>query len=146
VGGRAGSTPRQLLRSGRPPDVVDQCRRITGDRVKGQLQVLGPQSASGGRRQHRVVDHEVHLRVVEERVLVEVRRAEGQPAVVDDSDLCVDVDRLRRATASRNERVAEQSFIDIGLSTASSPRVSSAPTGARAAPRPSGTRPMAAAF
>jgi len=40
-----------------------------------------------------VASHDVHLRVVEERVLVEVGRPDGQPGVVDDPDLGVNVQR-----------------------------------------------------
>src|SRR4029079_15185214 len=62
-----------------------------------------------------IIDDEVHLRVVEQRVLVEVRRPEGQPTVVDDADLGVDVYGLCRTTATRNERAAQQPAVGIGL-------------------------------
>src|SRR6476469_10298071 len=99
---------RELLGGDRAPHVVDQRRRIAGGRVERDLQVLGPQPAPCGCGESWIVDDEVHLRVVEQRVLVEVRRPEGQPTVVDDADLGVDVYGLCRTTATRNERAAQQ--------------------------------------
>ena len=47
-------------------------------------------------------------RVVEERVLVQVRRADREPAVVDDADLRVDVDRLAAPSPACVERAREE--------------------------------------
>ncbi len=56
-----------------------------------------------------VAGHHVHLGVVEERVLVEVRGAERQPTIVDDCDLRVDVDRAGAELAERAQRAGENS-------------------------------------
>src|SRR5690348_9606545 len=45
-----------------------------------------------------VVADDVHLGVVEERVFVEIGRAKGEPVVVDDGDLCVNVDGVVEMT------------------------------------------------
>jgi hypothetical protein len=55
--------------------------------------MLGPQAQPRVARKPLVAQHDVHLRVVEERVLVEVRRSDGEPTVVDDADLRVHVHR-----------------------------------------------------
>ena len=49
---------------------------------------------------------DVHLAVVEQRVGVEVRRADRQPAVVDDPDLRVDVEAVDRAPRCAPQSVA----------------------------------------
>ena len=51
---------------------------------------------------------DVHLRVVEERVRVQVRRADGEPAVVDDPDLRVDVHRVAEVPRPRVDRAGEE--------------------------------------
>ncbi len=48
-------------------------------------------------------------------MLVEVRRPDRQPAVVDDADLRVDVDRFGRPVPPRHQRATQQSPIDIGV-------------------------------
>ena len=82
-----------VLLGERPPHLVDDACRLAGDLAGRPLEVLRPQAEPGRARERLVLDDDVHLRVVEERVLVEVRRAEGEPAVVDDADLRVHVDR-----------------------------------------------------
>ena len=71
--------------------------------------MLGPQTQPGLAHELRVAADDVELGVVEERVLVQVRRAEGQPLVVDEADLCVDVDGLGGlVVAALVERAREQ--------------------------------------
>jgi hypothetical protein len=50
----------------------------------------------------------VHLGVVEERVLVEVGRAEREPGVVDDADLGVHVDAIGEPTCACKQRAGDQ--------------------------------------
>ena len=64
-----------------------------------------PKACFGG--EPGVVGDEVHLGVVEERVLVQVGGAEGEPGVVDDSDLGMDVDRIGVRAGARVERAGE---------------------------------------
>ncbi len=64
------------------------------DRVLVELQVLRPQPDAGVASERRVVGGDAHLGVVEERMGVDVGRADDQPAVVDDRDLGVDVERV----------------------------------------------------
>jgi hypothetical protein len=55
--------------------------------------MLLPQPQPDLSHERRVADDDIALRVVEERVLVEVRRADREPGIVDDRRLRVDVDR-----------------------------------------------------
>jgi hypothetical protein len=57
------------------------------------------------------VGDDVHLGVVEERVLVQIRRAEGHPAVVDDGNLGVDVDRVGTGARAGAERAGEDASV-----------------------------------
>ena len=66
----------QLLAGDRPPELVDDGGRIAGDLRELALEVLGPQPQPRVARERRVAGDDVHLAVVEERVLVEVRRAD----------------------------------------------------------------------
>jgi hypothetical protein len=85
----------ELLGGDRPPDVVDQIDgNPSADLFDGELEVLGPEPLPRLPGKGRVVAEHVDLGVVEEGVLVEVRRPERQPLVVDDADLGVDIDGL----------------------------------------------------
>jgi hypothetical protein len=46
-------------------------------------------------------------------VLVQVRRADGQPAIVDDRDLRVDVDRRRARAVPRIQRAGEEAAVAV---------------------------------
>ena len=70
--------------------------------------MLGPKALPCRPGQLRLAADEVDLAVVEERVLVQVRRADRQPAVVNDPDLRVDVDRLPDGAVSGVERAGEK--------------------------------------
>src|SRR5439155_822737 len=69
----------------RAPETVDDLRRGTFELLGRALEVLRPESQPRSASDARVLAHEVHLRVVEQRVVVEVRRADREPAVVDDA-------------------------------------------------------------
>ena len=60
-----------------------------------------------------VVADDVHLGVVEEGVLVQVRRADREPAVVDDPDLRMDVDGVGKAAVACVERAGEQAAASV---------------------------------
>src|SRR5207237_4919134 len=77
----------ELLVGERPPELVDDLRRIALELLRRPLQVLRPQPDARRARELGVARRDVHLGVVEERVLVQVRRAEREPLVVDDPDL-----------------------------------------------------------
>ena len=85
----------ELLLGDRKPALVDEHGRLASTYlVERELEVLGPEALASRASQLGLAADEVDLAVVEERVLVQVRRADRQPAVVDDPDLGVDVDRL----------------------------------------------------
>src|SRR5436190_3850250 len=95
--GLAAVAPRDLLLRDREPVLVDELDRVAfADLSNWQLEMLRPEALARRTRKRGLAADEVHLCVVEERVLVEVCRADRQPAVVDDPDLRVDVDRLPR--------------------------------------------------
>jgi len=73
--------------------------------------VLAPELFADASRQGRVVGDQVHLGVVEQRVLVEVRGADAEPAVVDDADLRVDVNLL--GVPGLIERAREQTLVAV---------------------------------
>src|ERR1700730_16145387 len=54
--------------------------------------MLTPQLFADASRERRVVGDDIDLRVVEERVLIEIRGSDREPLVIDDSHLCMDVD------------------------------------------------------
>src|SRR3954447_4703808 len=61
---RARHAPLELLGGERPPDVVDECRRIAGQRPDGAIEVLGPEPQPRLAGQLGVVTDDVHLGVV----------------------------------------------------------------------------------
>src|SRR5436190_3107040 len=69
--------------------------------------MLRPEPETQVSRELGIMHDDVHLRVVEERVLVQVRRADGQPAIVDDPDLRVDI-YLLPADALLDERARQK--------------------------------------
>ena len=73
------------------PEFVDRLERIGRDLFDRELEVLCPQAQPCLLGEVDVVADDVHLGVVEERMLVKVRRSDRQPAIVHDSDLRVDV-------------------------------------------------------
>ena len=81
----------------------------SGDRSRVQVQVLGPQAQPGVAGQLGVVGDDVHLGVVEQRVGVQVGRADRQPAIVDDPDLGVHVQAVVAVAGERADRGGEQS-------------------------------------
>ena len=73
-----------------------------------ELQMLRPESQPGRDHDLGVLTHDVHLGVVEQGVLVQVRRADCEPTIIDDSDLGMDVDGIGEAAMARVERAREQ--------------------------------------
>ena len=78
-----------------------------------ELEMLRPESQSGRHHDVLVVADDVHLGVVEQGVLVQVRRADREPAVVDDSDLRMDVDGIGEAAVACVERAREQAATSV---------------------------------
>src|SRR5579864_1008476 len=93
----------------RAPDLVDYAARIT---VGFLFEVLLPEPKPRRANKGGVTDDDVHLRVVEERVLVQVRRADSEPRVVDDPDLCVHV---HRRAVRLEERAREEPLLVASL-------------------------------
>ena len=89
--------------------LVDQLDRIgLLDLLGRELEVLRPKANARRAGDIRIVGHDVHLRVVEERMRVQVRRADGQPSVVDDADLRVHVHRISEVPRSRVDRAGKK--------------------------------------
>src|SRR5207248_1539495 len=76
------------------PQVVDHTARIAAELRRRTLEMLRPETGPGGANERLVAKDDVHLGVVEERMLVQVGRADGQPGVVDDPNLRVHVHGL----------------------------------------------------
>jgi hypothetical protein len=100
---------RGVLR-GRAPQLVDHARRVTVDVLAAE--VLAPESQAGGAHDVLVAGDHASLGVVEERVLVEVRGPDRQPAVVDNPELRVHVDRL--GPPGLVERAGEEALVVVG--------------------------------
>ena len=112
MGHRLAGLAARLLRGGdRPPARVDELDGVALELHGRRLEVLRPQAEARRPRQLRVVGDHVDLGVVEERVVVQVGRADREPVVVDDAHLGVHVDRRRRgAGAARVERGGQQAL------------------------------------
>ena len=82
--------------------------RVGWDLVDRQFEMFRPEAQPRLPGELGVVADDVHLGVVEERVLVQVGGAEGEPVVVDDPDLCVDVDGIGEAARARVEGAGEE--------------------------------------
>ena len=94
---RGGAARAARSRSGARAASTTRRRRR---RRAALLEVLLPQPQPGGAGERRVAGDDVDLGVVEQRVLVEVGRADRQPLVVDDADLGVHVERAGALAAS----------------------------------------------
>ena len=91
------------------PVLVDQLDRVDVlDLLGRELEVLGPQPDPSRPRDALVERDDVHLGVVEERVRVQVRRPEREPAVVDDPDLRVHVHGIAQVALARVDRAREE--------------------------------------
>ena len=96
------------------PDLVDRLGRVGRDVARRPLEVLRPEPQSRlARATSASWRDDVQLGVVEERVLVEVRRAEGQPRVVDDRDLGVHVNRVEEVARACVQRAGEQAAVVV---------------------------------
>jgi len=92
----------------RVPELVDDAARVAAELLHRTLEVLRPEAQAGSADERLVPEDDVHLGVVEERVLVQIRRTDGQPAVVDDPDLRVHVHPPARL-APLAQRAGEES-------------------------------------
>ena len=90
------------------PQAVDDVGRVACDVVLLQLQVLSPQAQPRRTGDLAVMADDVHLRVVEERVLVQVGGSDRQPRVVDDADLGVHVNGIAQLSVARVDRAGEE--------------------------------------
>src|SRR6185437_12257357 len=99
-----------LLSADRPPEGVDDLGWVTADRVDRTLEVLRPKTQANLFHDTWILSYEVQLCVVEERMLVEIRGAQGEPTIVDDRELRVDVDRRTPVAGPSVERARQQSF------------------------------------
>ena len=90
----ARSSTGELFFADRFPEGFDDFDRIASDLLDRQFEVFCPQAQARLEGEGGIVADEVHLGVVEERVLVQVRRADREPGVVDDPDLRMDVNRV----------------------------------------------------
>ena len=79
----------------------------------GALEMLAPEPQPRRAGDRFVVRDDVHLGVVEERVRVEVRGADGEPAVVDDADLGVDVDDVAQRSLARVDGAGEEAVVAL---------------------------------
>ena len=86
-------TAPQLFLGEGPPDPVDDLVHVTRDIPGSTPRCSARDAAASSRASVGSWADDVHLGVVEERVLVEVRGADGEPAVVDDADLRMHVHR-----------------------------------------------------
>ena len=78
--------------------------------------MFSPQPAARFQGEPGVVRDEIHLGVVEQRVLVQVRRSDRHPGIVDDADLGVDIDRPVRFPTDRVECARQQpALVAVGL-------------------------------
>ena len=77
------------------------------------LQMLAPQAQAGRAGDRLVVRDDVHLGVVEKRVGIQVRRADRQPAVVDDSHLGVDVDDVPQRPLAGVHGAGEETVVAL---------------------------------
>ena len=94
----AGLEPFNLPRSGRQSSSTMSV--VSPSRLgRVALEMLRPEPDPRGACEPLVAADDVHLGVVEQGVVVEVRRADGEPAVVDDADLRVHVDGLAEPPA-----------------------------------------------
>src|SRR6476661_2433083 len=96
-----GGTPLELLGRERSPDLVDQARRVAFERFGRAVEMLCPEPQPRLAGEYWVVADDVHLRIIEEGVLVQVRGSYCQPAVVDDADLGVYVHAVGGLAAHR---------------------------------------------
>ena len=77
------------------------------------LQMLAPQPQAGRAGDRLVVRDDVHLGVVQKRVGIEVRGADGQPAVVDDPHLGVDVDDVAQRPLAGVHGAGEEAVVAL---------------------------------
>src|SRR5438270_3562817 len=91
--GRLRATPAtlELFDGNRAPELIDNASRLAGDLLDRALEMLGPEPQARLAGEFGVAADDIHLRVVEQRVFVEVCRPDREPGVVDDPDLGVHI-------------------------------------------------------
>jgi len=109
----AALDPVQLLRRDRPPEPVDYFGRAPRHGLLVPLEMLPPQPQARRARQVGVVGDDVHLRVVHERVRVQVRGADGEPAVVDDADLRMHIDDVAQRAFTGVDGAGEEAVVAV---------------------------------
>src|SRR4051812_11366986 len=97
----------ELLGREWPPKLIDDLGRVAVELGHGMFEMFAPEAEASRLREGSVAADDVHLGVVEERVLVQVGRADGEPVVVDDTDLGVHVDGTA-AGAGLGQRASEE--------------------------------------
>src|SRR5579863_4348066 len=105
-----GLAVRRWICQNSPPVRLDDTNCVAAAAV--ERQVLAPQLLAHRSRELPVVGDQVDLRVIEERVFIEIRRSHGEPLVVNDSDLCVHVD-ARLLASWRSNRAEQQPVISV---------------------------------
>jgi hypothetical protein len=103
----------QLLGGDRPPEFIDEGRRTTAEPRLVVLEVLGPEADSGLAHKPFVVNDDVLFGVLQQRVRVEVRRADGQPAIIDDADLCMNVDDVAQLPFPGVDGAREEAIVAV---------------------------------
>ena len=91
VGGARAAPARSAARARRPPG------RRRRQAPRRRLEVLRPQAQARLASEGGLAADDVHLGVVEQGVVVEIRRTDGDPGVVDDPNLGMHVQRAREA-------------------------------------------------
>src|SRR5437870_4802191 len=113
----AAASTLQLLSSNRTPELIDDANGLAADLLERTLEVLGPEAKARLAGEIGVAADDVHLRVVEQRVFVQVRRPDREPCVVDDADLGVHVQRSREGTRAGRQRGGEETApVTVGSS------------------------------
>src|SRR6185503_15146784 len=74
------------------PKPIDDLGRVAVEVGDGSFEIFTPQAEASCLREGSVVTDDVDLGVVEKGVLVRVRRADGEPVVVNDPDFGVHID------------------------------------------------------
>ena len=84
--------PLRLLVGDGPPVLVYDALRLAVDALARELEVLRPETQPCLTHETLIARDDIDLGVVEQGVVVEVCRAHGEPAIVDQTDLGVHVD------------------------------------------------------
>ncbi len=112
----AALDPVELLGGDRSPQLVDDGGGFPATSLSSRSRCSAHSRSRVARAIVLVVGDDVHLRVVQQRVGVEIRRADREPAVVDDADLGVDVDDVAQLRLARVHGAGEEAVVvAVGL-------------------------------